>query len=69
MVGALVLQILQSWFLEDLSQWLHPHPLLELADLLGERGLGHVQRRGGAGEAAVIGDGLQIPDGGHQHRS
>jgi hypothetical protein len=25
-----------------------------------ERGLGDVQRRGGAGEAAVIGDGLQI---------
>src|ERR1700720_4628063 len=46
---------------------LHPHSLLELADLLGERGLGHVQRRGGASEAAVIGDGVQISEGAYQH--
>jgi branched-chain amino acid transport system permease protein len=37
-VGALVLQILQSWFLEDLSQWLHA-----LGRLVGIDWLQHVE--------------------------
>jgi branched-chain amino acid transport system permease protein len=37
-IGALVLQILQSWFLEDLSQWLHA-----LGRLIGIDWLQHVE--------------------------
>ena len=52
-----------TYFPTSAIEQLHPHPLLEFADLLGERGLGHMQRAGGAGEAAVVRDGLQIADG------
>jgi branched-chain amino acid transport system permease protein len=37
-IGALILQILQSWFLEDLSQWLHA-----LGRLIGVKWLQHVE--------------------------
>ena len=41
--------------------------LLELADLLGQRGLRHVQCGGRAREAAVLGDGEEVVDMAQQH--